>query len=80
MIPELKQQSHKQNPAKTCNYLRIYNTVCFIKIVRPQDKKGRGNQLPLLNKNGIAWYVRTLIPIASQKNLGAVFLMQTLGA
>ena len=45
----------------------MYNTICFIKIVCPQDKKRRENQLPLLNKNGIAWYVWTPIPIASQK-------------
>ena len=54
---QLKQHSHKQSTAKKCDYLKIYNTICFIKMVRPQDKKGRENQLPLLNKNGIAWYV-----------------------
>ena len=48
----------------------MYNTVCFIKIVRPQDKKRRKNQLSLLNKNDIAWYVWTPTPIASQKRFG----------
>ena len=38
-------------------------------MVGPQDKKGRENQLPLLNKNGIAWYVWTPNPIASQKEI-----------
>ena len=45
----------------------------------PQDKKGRENQMPLLNKNGITWYVWTPIPIQVKRDLGAVFIMEKLG-
>ena len=53
--------------SKRCDYLTMHNTICFIKIVRLQDKKRRENQLSLLKKNGIAWYVWNPNPIASQK-------------
>ena len=54
--------------AKSSKKVRLLKNVqynSFYKNSSPSRQKEKRNQLPLLNKNGIAWYVWTPIPIAN---------------